>query len=137
MAEPTATAATGTASTGTTEVRDAVLGNYQFVAVAGRRYQMFYNGLILSSDTAADIYQLRIRNGGGSTPSAASTLIATSQWKAQAAGGPGQESVPVSMTFVPGAGTVTLGAFIVRTAGAGIGTPVGTRELFAVDVGPA
>jgi hypothetical protein len=63
-AAPTATASRGTASSGTTETRDAVLGDYVFTGEAGRYYQVFYNGLILSSSVAADIYQVRIRNGG-------------------------------------------------------------------------
>lgn len=136
-ADPTSTSSSGTASSGTTETRDAVLGDYTFTARAGRRYRVIYDGLIMSSSVAADVYQIRIRNGGASTPTAASTLIAASQWKAQTSGGPGQETVPVGLTFVPGAGTVTLSAFTVRSSGTGVGTPLGTRELYVLDIGPS
>lgn len=137
MGTPTATASAGTATSGATETRDAVLGNYAFTAVAGRRYRAVIDGLVVSG-TAGDVVGVRVRNGGGSTPTAASTQVAAAQIVPPASGGTGQQSLPVGGTFMPGAGTVTLSAFTVRISGTGAAeTPIGTRELYAVDLGPA
>lgn len=135
MGTPTTTASAGTAGP-TTETRDAVLGNYTFTAAAGRRYWAIMLGLIVSG-AAGDLARTTIRNGGVSTPTNTSTLIAKSQVYIPVSGGPGQTSLAMGATFVPGAGVVTLSAFTQCGGGTGPDTPVGTRELFAVDMGPA
>lgn len=134
---PTSSNANGSASTGTTEVRDSVLGNYVFTSIAGRRYAVFYRGA-LSASVADDVYDSNIRNGGASTPGTTSTLVATNRSLFHVVGGPGQQSVLATGTFVPGAGTQTLGLFTVRRSGTGVGTPVPDqlpRELYVLDVG--
>jgi hypothetical protein len=133
MGTPTSIGAAGTSAV-SAEVRDAVLGNYSFTAVAGRRYLAVMNGLGLSG-TAGQLGHARIRNGGALTPTIASPLIADSQIYVPATGGTGQQTYPLGATFVPGAGPVTLSMFTVGLAG-GL-TPVFARELYAVDMGPA
>jgi hypothetical protein len=135
MATPVSTNASGTPSTGITEVRDAVLGNYVFTAVAGRRYRAMLTGVRISSNVAGDLNEIRIRNGGASTPTTASTLVAAAAAYNNVVGGPGQITANAIGTFVPGAGTVTLSAFIIRSAGTGVATPVSQRELYAEDIG--
>ena len=138
MGTPTATGAVGTSTVAATETRDAVLGDYVFTAVAGRRYQAVMTGLHIVATVAADIFGLRIRNGGASTPTAASTLVASTRIHTTVAGA--MYPVPLSRTFVPGAGTVTLSVFAVRTAGTGTAVmtdPDQPRELYVVDLGPA
>jgi hypothetical protein len=134
---PTATASTGTPTSGTTETLDAVLGTYQFTAAASSRYRIIYSGLKFSGTAVADLYTVNIRNGGASTPTAASPLVATSAKYIPATGGAGQEAVWLSKTFLPAAGVVTLGAFAVRSTGSGVGTPIGDRELYVEYMGPA
>ena len=134
-ATPTTTSSTGTATSGTTETRDAVLGDYQFTAIAGVRYLLVYVGCRMNTTVANDLYEIRIRNGGASSPTSASTLIAAHAKVVNVVGGGGQETCDVFATFVPGAGTVTLSAFTVRTAGTGVGTPTTSRELFVIALG--
>jgi hypothetical protein len=138
MGTPTATAATGTPTSDDTETRDAVLGNYAFTSVAGRRYEVRLNGLILTTSVAGDLVGVRVRNGGAATPTSASTLVASSQVPITIAGGPGAITPPhVGGSFAPGAGVQTLSVFTVRLAGTGAETPVGLRELYCLDIGPA
>jgi len=136
MNDPATTALSGTTFAGT-ETLDAVLGNYVFTASAGRRYRVTYSGILVGSSVANDNYAIRIRDGGASTPTAASTLIAASQGTVVVAGGTGFAGCPVSGTFTPSAGTRTLAAFGIRIAGSGTLTPAGTRELYVEDIGAA
>jgi hypothetical protein len=134
MGTPTTTASTGTATAGgAVEIRDSVLGNYTFTAVAGRRYRAVLDGVLIQNTVATDTVEVNIRNGGGSTPITSSTLVA----QGRGSGASSFVTVPVSLSFVPGAGPVTLAAFTVRIAGTGVCTPAGPRELYAVDIGPA
>jgi hypothetical protein len=137
MADPVATGGTGTATTGTTETRDDILGVYTYSAAAGRRYRATLSGLLLSGGVVNDLAIVTIRDGGVSTPTAASTLIANSQWKCQLAGGGGQTSCFVSATFTPAAGTRTLAVFTKLSVGTGPITPLGLRELYVEDIGAA
>jgi hypothetical protein len=133
---PTASSSTGTATSGTTETRDAVLGDYQFTAVTNRRYRIMYTGLIGNGSVAADTYAVNIRDGGSSTPTAASPLVATvSSWPVLVVGTGGRLPIFVSDTVTPAAGVRTLGAFAVRNSGTGVFTPVGTRSLYVEDIG--
>src|SRR5665647_576847 len=134
MGTPTTAAAPGTATSGTIETRDAVLGNYTFTAVAGRRYQAVVNGMLGSGSVANDLFVIKVRNGGASTPTAASTAVASLRYPVFATGGVGQMGIPLSGTFVPGAGTVTLGIFAIRLAGTGtliLASDAVARELYA------
>jgi hypothetical protein len=138
MGTPTATVNAGTPTVGTTETRDAVLGNYTFTAIAGRRYRAVVDGMAANGNAVGDTATWNIRNGGASTPTAASTLVASMvQLGVVASGAAGRIPVALSGTFVPGAGVVTLSVFVVRATGTGVMTPVGTREFYAVDMGPA
>lgn len=136
---PISTASNGTATSGTTETADAVLGNYTFTALAGTRYEVTMNNLVGSGTVAGDVYQVKIRDGGASAPTTSSTLIAFSQWVPPAAGGAGQETIPLQGTFfVSGSGVHTLGFFAVRVSGTGVFTPVSgnlARELFVTAMG--
>ena len=140
MGTPVSTATNGTVTSGTTETLDAVLGTYTFTAVASRRYRAILDGALVNTTVANDWVGVRIRNGGGSTPTATSTLVAASQTSVGATGGGGQPGLQVANTFVPGAGTVTLGVFVVRLIGSGvelIASAALARQLYAVDMGPA
>lgn len=135
---PTTSSSNGTASSGTTETRDAVLGNYVFTvptSAAAWRYEVCYNNAKINASVADDLYEFRIRDGGASTPTSASTLIAAAAAPVHVAGGSGQPTVLVRGTWVPTAGTHTLSVFLVRLAGTGVGTPIApttgiSRELF-------
>jgi len=137
MGTPISTANNGTPSSGTTETRDAVMGNYIFTAVAGRRYEVRLNGAQFAGSVGADQFLANIRNGGSFTPTAASTLISGQRFIVATVGFP--MPIYVAGTFVPGAGVQTLSVFTVRTAGTGYVTPYSgtiSRELYVVDMGP-
>lgn len=143
MGLPRTTTADGTPTPGTTvETRDAVLGSYVFTALAGHRYRAVIDGLVLSGDTIADLYTVNLRNGGASTPTSASTLVASTNVYIVQTGVIGRIAAVVSHSFAPAAGTVTLGLFLHRIGGTGAATPVSPfdgagRELYAVDLGLA
>lgn len=134
---PTTTASNGTATSGTTETRDAVLGNYQFTAVAGVRYLVTLSGRGLNCSVVADRFACGLRyTVGGATPTSASTLIGhASTWVPSVSGGNGVVSVLHNATFIPGAGVITISAFFTRLNGTGIATPVGIVELYAQGIG--
>jgi hypothetical protein len=135
MADPVTTASAGTATSGTTETRDAVLGNYVFTSEGtARRYRVTYS-LGIGTDTVNDLVKINVRDGGGSTPTAASTLLASAQMRLVAVGGAGQVSLVVTGTFTAAAGTRTLSAFAQRISGSGVETPALLRELYVEDIG--
>ena len=94
------------------------------------------NGLGISG-SVNEVWTVNIRNGGASTPTAASPSVANSQLVLHATGGLGQATVVLAGTFAPGAGTQTLSIFYARTSGSGNGIPVFQRELYVVNIGPA
>ena len=139
---PAATTSTGTATSGTTETLDAVLGTYQFNVVSGRRYQVVIDGLLGNGTVAGDVFGLRIRNSGSSSaPTSASTVVAESAWYCTGVGSAGRSGNSFTGTFLAGAnGTNTIGFFAVRISGTGVYTPVSgfsgaAREMYAVDLG--
>lgn len=134
---PTIASSDGTSTSGTTETRDAVLGNYVFTAEANRRYRAKLTIERLGSSVVDDLYTVRIRDGGVSTPTAASTLLAQAAKLVNLVGGIGEESLTVEATFTATAGTHTLSAFIIRSNGSGTGSMRGTRQLYVEDIGPA
>lgn len=130
---PTTTASNGTATSGTTETRDAVLGDYVFsvpTVGAAWRYRVIFN-MRMSFTVADDVFLINIRNGGASTPTTSSTIVGLGAAVARITGGPGQTTCVASGDFVPGSGTQTLGVFVQRINGTGTCTPVGTRSLSA------
>jgi hypothetical protein len=139
MTAPTTSMANGTATAAdTVEVRDAVLGNYVFTALANRRYRAWYTGGI-NSATIDTQYIQRIRDGGASTPTAASTLIAESNEHIAEASTGGIKTVLIGQTFTATAGVHTLSLFS-QSPNSAVLTPVprGTpRELYVEDIGPA
>lgn len=143
MATPVNTSSTGTVTSGTTETRDAVLGNYVFTAVAGRTYRVTIAQLIGNSSVANDQYAIRVRDGGAVTPTAASTLIGETVWLCTTGGTGGRSQIPFQRTFTATSGTHTLAMFAVRLSGTGVFTPcspavyVGAtdvREMYVEDI---
>lgn len=108
------------------EARDAVLGSYTFTAVAGRRYNVYFNGTAFVD--GAGSYQVMIRNGGATTPTTASPAVASVAFTADAA----SSYAPAVMLgqISPGAGVQTLSMFISRISGAGNVLLAGLRMLW-------
>lgn len=137
MATPASTSTDGTATSSTTDTRDAVLGNYTFTALASRRYRVMCTGT-LNGSVANDRFLLNVRDGGASTPTGGvSTIVATGSMLTFVIASNGRQNFVLTNTFTPSAGTRTLALFVARFNGTGIGTPTGTRELYVEDIGPA
>lgn len=137
---PTQTASNGTATSGTTETRDAVLGDYSFTVPAvgaAWRYEVVCVGR-LQTTVADDLYECRVRDGGASTPSSSSTQVGGYSLPIHGTGG-NAPSFTLRNTWVPGSGTHTLSLFVLRTGGSGVATPLApsglNRELFVRLVG--
>lgn len=147
MAAPVGTSTNGTATSGTTETRDAVLGNYVFTSAGtGRQYRVVIENLIGNGSVAGDVFQIRVRDGGGSTPTAASTLIAETCWTPISGTGTASRApIPFAITFTCASGTRTLSMFAVRTGGTGVFTPLASggnggtaqRKMYVEDIGQA
>lgn len=143
MATPVGTASNGTATSGTTETRDSVLGNYVFTALPNRRYRVVLSGRGMNTSIANRKYEFRIRDGGTGTPTSGSTLVATGETNVATASILGRVTVHVEGTFTPSAGVRTLSAFTVRTDGPdGVCTPVASSsgrdcEFYVEDIGAA
>lgn len=137
MGTPTTVGSDGTATSGATETRDAVLGNFTFTSAGTtRRYRVVWTGQIGVS-VANDLFVVNLRDGGASTPTAASTLLARGQKRFTQSGGIGEETMIVTGTFTASAGTRTISAFTIRSNGTGVATPKNTRELYVEDIGVA
>ena len=139
QAAPVATSSNGTASVGTTETRDAVIPTYTFTSLGTtRRYRWTYSGVVLNGSVASDTFVLRVRDGGASTPTAASTQVGRDiAYSVSAVGTPGRQTFNATGTFTAAAGTRTLAPFLLRTAGTGVVTPVNDREFYVEDIGLA
>lgn len=137
VAAPLNTTASGTPTSGTTEVFDAILGYYQVTLINGHTYRASVNGLQGSGTVAGDLYNIFIRDSGNSSnPTSASTQIAHSRWYCPAVAGAGQSSIVLAMSFVAaGSGVHTFGVSAARVSGTGVFTPVNTRELLIEDLG--
>ena len=140
---PATTSTTSETTTGAslTEVRDTNLGNYQFTARAGRTYRVALEGMRVGVETGATGLPLlpvvRIRDGGGSTPTTSSTIVAEARTSINTAGGVGQRELYVAVPLIGlSAGTHTLGAFILDGNGANNNrrAMVGTRYLYVTDI---
>jgi hypothetical protein len=132
-----ATVSNGTATSGTTETFDTVLGAYQCQLISGRRYLAVVNGLVGNGSVAGDVYNCNIRNSGSSSnPTSSSTLIAQLQWVVTAAGTTGRSPIPLMLSFIaPTTGTNTFMFSAVRNSGTGVFTPIGLRELYVMYLG--
>lgn len=136
VATPVTTSTAGNTSNSTTDVRDAQLGNYVCTTVTGHTYRVWWTGKVSSTVSNDDLVSITVRDGGGSTPTAASTSVASASRFVSELGGPGQETLQVINLWAPTAGTHTLSAFIARSSsGSGTVTPVGFRELYVEDMG--
>src|SRR6266536_5406483 len=103
--------------TTTTEAKDTQLGDYVFTAKAGRLYRVMCSGR-LGSTVAGDQGDLRIRDGGVSSPTTGSTLLTAASAQFNNASG-GQQVVIGHQRNNFSAGVHTLAAFFARTAGTG------------------
>lgn len=145
-AVPIATTANGTVTSGTTDTLDTVLGTYTFAATAGRRYRIVIANLVCNGSVAADLFAVRVRNGGASTPTTASPAVLDSSWTCVVSGSSGRVTLTLEETFLASTtGTATLGLFLQRISGTGVLTPLspavggsgatGSRKLWAEDAG--
>jgi len=139
MGNPASTANAGTAAV-TGWVRDDILGNYVFTALAGRRYEVRVNNMIASSTVAGDTVLFAICNGGASTPTPGNGIVAN-QYVVPTTGTWGA-AIDLCGSFVPGAGVQTLAVCLIRVNGTGTITPLSvgggaSREMYVVDLGPA
>ncbi|SRR6266571_1464160 len=141
-AAPISTGTASTASSGTTDTIDAVLGNYQFSATAGRRYRVVAANMFGNGSVAADTFAVRVRDSASaSTPTTASTAVIDSGWTCNTTGSSGRSIITMEDTFVAGvSGTHTLALFTQRISGTGVLTVVappgtGLRKLWAEDLG--
>lgn len=137
MATPVSTSSNGTATAAdTVEVRDTALGNYTFTAVANRRYRVHYHGALANSGTVNCRMVVRVRDGGASTPTTASTLIGETSAYVTETSTSGRTQCDLVRTFTTTAGTHTLAVFTQSPDSAAM-TPVASRELYVEDIGAA
>jgi hypothetical protein len=140
VAAPTISSSDGTATgANTTEVRDAVLGNYQVTLSTGRRYRVTYTGAQANTATADVRYVTRIRNSeSATTPTTSSTLIAEDTKHMGEASTGGRQTIHVTHTFtVSTSGTHTFSVFTISPESAVL-TPIAaavSRELYIEDIG--
>lgn len=131
-----------TAGVAGAETRDAVLGNYVFTALASHRYHAVFENARCGGNGANTLLTTNIRNGGASTPTNASTLIASTVSDLRVAGGQGIIGVPTcSGMFTPGAGVQTLSIFGQMQGTTAVGssnhftTAPALRSLYVEDMG--
>jgi len=142
MGAPVSTASNGTATAGgAVEIRDAVLGNYTFTAVAGRRYQVVMAGQAAGTTVVGDAVVFNVRDGGASTPTAPGSPFVASGMLVMISASTGV-ACAMSGSTITGAGVHTLSLFTRRNSGTGTETPIVAgdlvnRELYVVDLGPA
>lgn len=141
MAAPISTSSLGTATSGTTETFDAVLGYYSASLVSGRRYRVVLDGMVGNLSVANDIFTIQIRDSQSvSNPTSASTLIAQTQYTSAGTGSASRNPCPVKGSFLSTVtGTHTFGVSATRISGTGVFTPVApnSRELYVEDMGVA
>lgn len=142
MAVPITTASASTTTSGTTDTIDAVLGNYQFTAVSGRRYRVVAANMFGNTSVNGDTYAVRVRDSGSaSTPTTASTAVIDTGVTLATAGSAGRIAIPMEDTFISGSsGTHTLALFAQRVSGTGVFNAVappgtGVRKLWVEDCG--
>jgi hypothetical protein len=113
-AEITASSAAFNVEADITGLSKAVTISAEFAA-AGRKLKISFCGGI-SGSVAGDQYAANIKEGA--------TLLKRIQWRAGAAGGPGQETICGYVIITPTAGAHTYKISGIRVAGTGTGTIV-------------
>lgn len=134
----TRTSSSGTATTSTTETRDAVLGDYQYTSPGGRRIRVTVSGELEISVTERVRAIVRVRDSASaSSPTNTSTPIVVEHGvELTTSGSTGRCGFSFSETYNPAAGTRTLSLFVQRNSGASaVITPVGERQLYVEDIG--
>jgi len=120
----------------TTETKDDGVGDYAFTVKTGHFYRVTYQCRARSS-AAGDKIDVRIRDGGASSPTNTSTLRAGGEVGVNTT--TGDQLIVTQMLSGLAAGTHTLAAFYVRAAGTGnvnVDQATGqTRELYVEDLG--
>lgn len=129
--------ANGTASSLTNETRDTVLGDLTITGINGHRYGVHCRQLV-NLGTAAHRGINRIRDGGNSTPTTASTLRALGQLNFATAGTTGRQIIETHGQFISSGGTHTFSVFSLDPD-SGACTPIGSatevREFWVTDEG--
>lgn len=134
MANPTVTSTAGTTTSGTNEVRDAVLGNYVFTSEGtSRQYEVVFICPAFTSDNGTRVL-IKIRDGLGSTPTTSSTQLVEKFEISAPAGVSGRHGTEVIGTFTAASGTHTLSVFWQGYDGGAV-TPTSTRQLYVRDIG--
>lgn len=126
------TSTTSTSTTTTTEIKDSQVGDVTItVSDATAWYRITY-AVRMNTDTAGgSLISALVRDGGSSSPTNASALVAEASNVLTVAGGPGQQSnVAISLRQFT-VGTHILAGFFVRASG------VGNVSLTALDGGSA
>lgn len=128
----------GSSSSTTGEIKDQQVGDLSFTAVAGRKYRIKWVGRVQSVSGAAGV-DIRIRDGGASSPTNVSTQRVGASGSIQSAGGAGAHQVIAEQT-VSGlsAGTHTIAAFVAATTGGAVLVSEASgqlRELVVYDEG--
>ena len=136
-AAPATTSSNDTATSGTTEKRDAALGNYVFTGVAGVRYRACVYGRGYQPTVSGDRFSSRFRfTNNGATPTASDTQAGTdTTFITLGTSGTSTYVVNHQCTFVPGAGTITIALFNKQLSGTGVIVPTGVCEMFVEPIG--
>lgn len=127
------------ATTSATEVIDSAVGTISFyVNDADDWYKIRYRARV-QSDAAPATIDMRIRDGGASTPTNTSTLVAGASCQVQATSGAGATTLVAEEIVQFAVGQHTLAGFYVRTTGSGnvlVGQSTGSRrQLTAEHIG--
>jgi hypothetical protein len=121
------------------EVRDTTITPYVFTARADRYYRVCYTGIQMNGATVSSRALCRIRDGGASTPNAASTLIAETLSYLTETSSAGRTTSDIVMVITLSAGTHTFAPFT-QGPDSTITTPTSTtavgRTLWVEDAGP-
>lgn len=132
------TATNGTASSGTTETRDAVLGNLQVTLDTTRQYRVRATGLV-NAGTAGHRAHVTIRRVVGTgTPTTSDTLTGEWQGYVVAVGSGGRISYLVDDLFTAASNGVHTFALFCQDQDSGAMTPVSlslTRRMYVEDMG--
>lgn len=139
MATPITTSTDATVVT-SGEVKETLIGDYVFTAVASRRYKVTLAcrvGLATGQSVPVTASVI-LRDGGASSPTTSSSQIgAPFRVRLEGSGGQNHESATIIFTFTPTAGTHTIGVFLEKTSGTGNPGLVSLRELYVEDIGAA
>jgi hypothetical protein len=137
------TVTNGSATSGTTETQDTVLGTLTVAGIiSGRTYTVKMNGLV-GNGNAGDIYFVRIRADTG-TVTTSSPIVAENTWHCSTSGTGGRQGISLEHTWKPSSsGTYNFSFWAVRSVGSGVFTPLApggdgatiARELLVRDDG--